>query len=158
MNYRYGIVAYINGVEVYRDNMPEGAVTSSTAATGSYATIDYFSIIRPGVEVSTTNSIVAIEIHFTSGASQTTVDFNAFLAIVASSTPDANCFVYPYDKDIESTLTAANSVKVFDFFKTTSLSIAVANLPITFTFDFGKKIPYSTRFYSDCIVFVENVD
>ena len=33
--YRFGIVAYINGVEVYRDNMPDGEPTSNTLGTGN---------------------------------------------------------------------------------------------------------------------------
>ena len=48
MNYRYGIIAYINGTEIYRDNMPDGSVSSTTLASGSYATIGYRSVIRPG--------------------------------------------------------------------------------------------------------------
>ena len=31
MNYRYGIIAYINGAEVFRDHMTAGAVTAATA-------------------------------------------------------------------------------------------------------------------------------
>ena len=31
--YKAGVIAYINGAEVYRDNMPAGIVTSTTAAT-----------------------------------------------------------------------------------------------------------------------------
>ena len=34
--YKAGVVAYINGAEVYRDNMPSGDVTSDTAATSEY--------------------------------------------------------------------------------------------------------------------------
>ena len=34
--YRFGIVAYVNGEEVYRDNMPNGEIIPTTAATGSY--------------------------------------------------------------------------------------------------------------------------
>ena len=51
LNYRYGIVAYINGNEIYRDNMPDGAVTSSTLASGSYTAVEFHNIIRPGAEV-----------------------------------------------------------------------------------------------------------
>ena len=92
-NYKDGIVAYINGVEIYRDNMPTGSITSSTAATGSYAILDYHSVIRPGSEVASTQSVLAIEIHFTSMSTQNPVNFNSFLSILASSTLNQNCFV-----------------------------------------------------------------
>ena len=39
MKYKYGIVVYMNGIEVYRDNMPDGAITSSSVATGSYTVV-----------------------------------------------------------------------------------------------------------------------
>ena len=66
LNYRYGIAAYINGVEVYRDNLPEGTLSSSTLATGSYSTLEYHRILRPGANVASSSSLLAIEIHFTS--------------------------------------------------------------------------------------------
>ena len=82
--YKAGVIAYINGVEVYRDNMPAGMITSSTAATGEYPELAYRGFIRPGSEVASQQSILAVEIHFFTP--QTTVDFNAYLAILASST------------------------------------------------------------------------
>ena len=32
-NYRYGIVAYVNGAEIFRDNMPSGSVTAESTAS-----------------------------------------------------------------------------------------------------------------------------
>lgn len=40
LKYSHGVVAYINGKEIYRDNMPTGEVTSATLATGSYTASD----------------------------------------------------------------------------------------------------------------------
>ena len=37
LNYIAGVVAYINGAEVFRDNMPAGAVVDTTPASGSYS-------------------------------------------------------------------------------------------------------------------------
>ena len=34
LNDRFGIIAFVNGQQVYRDNMPEGEVSSATSATG----------------------------------------------------------------------------------------------------------------------------
>ena len=55
LKYQYGIVAYLNGVEVYRDNMSDGQPSIDTLATGSYTSSDYHGVIRPASEVSISN-------------------------------------------------------------------------------------------------------
>ena len=100
--YKAGVIAYINGVEVYRDNMPAGMITSSTAATGEYPELAYRGFIRPGSEVASQQSILAVEIHFFTP--QTTVDFNAYLAILASSTNRDNCLINADSSRIQSSV------------------------------------------------------
>ena len=141
MNYRYGVVAYINGAEVYRDNMPEGPVTSSTPASGSYPLLDYRSVIRPGYEVANSQSVIAIELHFTSSASQTTVDFNAYLSLLAASTSTDNCFVYPYNSTLTMTGGADASI-IFNFNKFDLFTISSDNLPATIDFSFEGAKPF----------------
>ena len=92
--YRYGIVVYINGNEVYRDNLPQGPITASTTATGEYSTYAYHSIIRPASELTPTRNIIAVELHFFSLAITSPVLFNAFISMYAHSRPRTNCFVY----------------------------------------------------------------
>ena len=41
MKYQYGIVAYLNGIEVYRDNMPDGQPSACTLTSDSYSSCDY---------------------------------------------------------------------------------------------------------------------
>ena len=36
-----GIIAYINGIEVFRDNMPDGIINHSTLAIQSYSSSAY---------------------------------------------------------------------------------------------------------------------
>ena len=99
--YKAGVIAYINGAEVYRDNMPAGIVTSNTAATGEYTELAYRGFIRPGSEVASQQSILAVEIHFLNP--QTTVDFNAYLAILAASTTEkGNCLMDADSSSIQS--------------------------------------------------------
>ena len=62
-NYRAGIVAYVNGVEVFRDNMPVGEVTQATLATGSYSNASLRGVIR-AAGIAETQSVVAVELHF----------------------------------------------------------------------------------------------
>ena len=100
MLYKFGIVAYINGKEVFRDNMSDGEVTSQTQATGFYPTLAYHSVIRNAVEVSVTQSVLAIEIHFQE-TTQTIIDFNAWMMVYASSVPSPaspsihSCYMMP---------------------------------------------------------------
>ena len=144
INYRYGIVAYVNGVEVYRDNMPEGTITSSTLATGSYPTADYHSIIRPGNEVANAQSILAVEIHFMDAAGQSFVDFDSFLAVYPSTILDNDdpCYIYPYNTAITST-TGVSALSMFDFNKTTYYSIASsATLPFLLNINFNGPQPF----------------
>ena len=93
-NYRYGIIGYINGIEIFRDNMPEGEPTTTTKATGGYPSISYRSVIRPGNEVSDERCTLAVALYFISG-DVIAIHFNAFLSIYASSY-ESNCYVYPY--------------------------------------------------------------
>ena len=92
--YQYGIVAYVNGVEIYRDNMPSGTVSASTVANGSYQTLEYHAILRPSSEVESAQSVLAVELHALSASAASSVDFNAFMALIAPTTSDANCYVY----------------------------------------------------------------
>ena len=141
MNYRYGIIAYINGTEIYRDNMPDGSVSSTTLASGSYATIGYRSVIRPGNEISSNQCMLAVEIHFTSLTGQDTVDFNAFLAILASNTEGKSCFVYPYDATI-TTADGSNAGYAFDYTSNSYYYFTTSILPASLYFNLGDNKAY----------------
>ena len=78
IDYRHGVIAYVNGNEVLRDNMPDGEITSSTLATGSYSKLSYRSIIRPSSEVARSISYVSIAIHFPTTVTETPFIFDAF--------------------------------------------------------------------------------
>ena len=105
MNYRYGIIAYVNGVEIFRDHMLDGAVSPSTPSNGAFENYGYHGVICPAKEVEA-SSVLAVELHFPAGTASTSVDFNAFLASVAPSTPvteNTKCFVYPYSVTVSAT-------------------------------------------------------
>lgn len=102
LNYRFGIIAYINGQQVYRDNMPEGEVTSATVATGGYSSYDYRGIYRSAAVASATQSVLAVELHFID-STPSTIEFNAFLALYAGISSDNNCYVAPPDYTVTST-------------------------------------------------------
>ena len=101
--YQYGIVAYINGVEVYRDNMPEGDVSAGTMATGGYSTYDYRGVYRSADVTTSSSNVLAVELHFTQTGASMPVQFNAYLAFGAGITDENKCFVAPVDFTVTST-------------------------------------------------------
>ena len=99
--YRYGIVAYINGVEVYRDNMPDGAITPETRCSKTYGTYDYRGTIRNGFEVAA-NSVFSVEVHVTGS---TSLQFDAWMAYYAdtySSAWPTYCYFVPVSQAVTS--------------------------------------------------------
>lgn len=115
LNYRYGVVAYINGNEIFRDNMNTGTVTSSTLASNSYTFLEYRGCVRPGKEVESTQNVLAVELHFLDLTTSNPVTFNAFLAMLVSPTSESNCFVYPYTVFMQSSPTNQDVSNSFDF-------------------------------------------
>lgn len=140
MNYRYGIVAYINGAEIFRDNMPEGVPSSSTPASGSYTAVEYRGIIRPGTEAANAQSVLAVEIHFIDNTVSHDVDFDCYMAILASSIDDDSCVIYPYDTTLSSS--GSNTANGFDFAKFSYMSITSSLLPVDVTYTFNGPNPY----------------
>ena len=140
--YKYGLVAYIDGVEIFRDNMPSGTVTPTTYSTGGYITPGYHAIIRPGFEVASSSSVLAVEIHWRENSDQTYVDFNAYLAILAStSSDDDSCFIYPYDITLSAT-SGDNVNYSFDFTSQSSYSLPTDLLPTTFSYTMNGARPF----------------
>ncbi|KAM7457524.1 hypothetical protein BLSTO_01723 [Blastocystis sp. subtype 1] len=134
-NYRYGIIAYVNGKEIYRDHMAAGAVTPSSSSSGSFNAYEYHAVIRPAFEVTVGNNVLAVELHFPS-AGENAVEFDAFVAALASSTPlteTDKCYVYPYDITVTGGGTSpANS---HDWYKGSYAAASASALPVTLNFE-----------------------
>ena len=125
MKYQYGIIAYMNGAEIYRDNMPEGSVTSTTAALGGYSSLQYHGVIRSGLEVTSGQQIVAIELHYTSSMTQADLNMVMWMAQYASSYNQANtmnCYAVPYEPIITTT-DGNNEDNAIDYNKSSYWSI-----------------------------------
>ena len=136
MNYMHGIIAYVNGVEVYRDHMTDGAVTATTPSNGAYEAYGYHGVIRPAGEIQGSDNVLAVELHFpTTG--DNAVEFNAYVAAIAPSTPiteSSNCLIYPYSV----TLTATGGTSpgnIFNFARTDYLNAAASVLPVTVNYE-----------------------
>ena len=139
-NYRYGIIAYVNGKEVFRDNMDSGASTPSTPSSGAYDSTVYHGIILPASLMSSSApNLLAVELHFPT-LNETVVDFNAFVASIASSIAGDSsnlCFVYPYPVTIDAT--GLSSANLFDYKRTSYYS--ATTLPSVITFGFTGPRP-----------------
>ena len=67
-----GALVYLNGVEILRDNMPSGTITSSTESSstvGGGNESTYFTFIVPATQLKTGANQLAVEIHQTSETS-----------------------------------------------------------------------------------------
>ena len=143
-NYCYGIVAYVNGKEIYRDNMPTGAVEASTASSGSYEEYGYHGVIRSMFEVTTGDNVLAVELHFPS-AGENAVEFDAYVALLASTLPTTaseKCYVYPYDVTITGSSGTVTVASIFDYSVASYYSLATTLLPTTVTMEMGGPRPF----------------
>ena len=137
--YAHGILAFINGVEVFRDNLPSGAISPTTPASGSYATSDYHGVIRPASVAESGESVLAVELHFVDSSSRP-IDFNAFLSYGAGITSDNKCFV-SYANLTATSPHYASIAKVFDYTRNSGATALKAELPHTFVVSFGNVVP-----------------
>ena len=125
MKYQYGIIAYMNGAEIYRDNMPEGSVTSTTAALGGYSSLQYHGVIRNGLEVTSGQQIVAIELHYTSSMTQADLNMVMWMAQYASTNPDTSATkCYLLGNTVVSNIDYADLIFDFDIFSQFSAFMA----------------------------------
>lgn len=66
MKYEYGMMVYLNGIEMYGDKMNVwGEVSYWTVWSGSYCSLDYESIVRNGNDISDGSELLWIEVDFT---------------------------------------------------------------------------------------------
>ena len=135
LNYRCGIKVYINGIEEISDNM-----SADSTASGCYSTTSYHSYIRPGIEVTNAQSILAIEVHYMDNEAHD-VDFDTYVALMASTVTDDTCFIYPYDVTL-TTEQGSNVDNIFDFSFSTAFTATDTQLPTSVTYDLQGAIPF----------------
>ena len=93
--YRDGIIAYLNGYEIYRDNMGTGPILPLSKPISSYSSYSYHGVIRNGYDVSESECILSVEIHLPQSGS---IQFHSWLSIYASSmliNQTENCYPVP---------------------------------------------------------------
>lgn len=113
-----GAIVYLNGAEVFRSNMPTGAVGYRTLAPATISlpaeeTTWMEQVVSPAALVTGTN-VLAVEVH---QSAANTSDMRFELELSATAAPDANPMsaCYPFDMPTTSVLRAARK-KVFGFY------------------------------------------
>ena len=154
LKYRYGVVAYINGAEVYRDNMPDGEPTSTTQASGSYSAYDYHGTIRSAKDI-VVSSVLAVEVHFSSISYQEFIQFNGFLSLYAGLSSSNNCYVAPTSVTTTTSGFISSTAAVS---WTRNSGAYVSSPPGSLTFEFSGNVvpivnsyriwPYTNPYYS----------
>jgi hypothetical protein len=88
INFDDGVIVYLNGTEVYRDNMPSGNVTYSTLASGQPSVENVFESITINKNLlQAGDNVLAIEVH-QAGATSSDIsfDFELYTAVIRDST------------------------------------------------------------------------
>ena len=143
LQYKFGVVAYINGVEIYRDNMPDGAISPSTPSTGSYGSYAYHGVIRSASVAQASSSVLAVELHF-SNAESSTIEFNSLLAFFAGISTANNCYVVPTTTTASASgFTGYSSSN--DWSRNTGATAQTAPASLTYEFT-GASIPMIDAF------------
>ena len=121
--YKSGIVAYLQGVEIYRDNMAPGPVIRDSKPTNSYPNSDYRGTIRNGYgdrfdRCSSTNyhtsRFLYVEVHI---EEEELAEFHAWLSFYASSRPvreNDHCYILPIDQ-ITGSNSTVNPNYIYDY-------------------------------------------
>ncbi|KAK8791623.1 hypothetical protein WA588_001935 [Blastocystis sp. NMH] len=144
LKYKFGVVAYINGVEIYRDNMPDGAISPSTPSTGSYGSYAYHGVIRSASVAQASSSVLAVEIHFAATVTSSTIEFNSLLAFLAGISTANNCYVVPTTTTASASgFTGYSSSN--DWSRNTGATAQTAPASLTYEF-MGASIPMIDAF------------
>ena len=137
-NYRAGIVAYVNGVEVFRDNMPAGEVTQATLATGSYSNASLRGVIR-AAGIAEAQSVVAVELHFPQADAQGTIEFDGFVYYGAPISSQNPCYEVALNMTGSSTQ-FMNPTKPFEWNRAEYASVITDNLPATLNAEYSDRV------------------
>ena len=135
LNYRYGVIAYINGNEIFRDNMEALPPTASSLSFGSYDAYAFRGVIRSAGDVSASSNVLAVELHFPA-LDEHAVDFDAYIAAIAPSTVVGSedlCYTYAYPVTVEGA--ESNPMNVIDFEMSTKY--ITYDLPDSLTYALG---------------------
>ena len=132
--YRHGIIFYLNGDEILRDNLPSGEVTAQTPSSQSYQFLQYHGVLRSSSIAERSLNVLAVELHFPQDAVDP-VSIDGFLSFLAGLSASNPCFVVPK----VTTTTPSSSVFLLPANSVNwslSRSFVSYSLPASIQFDF----------------------
>ena len=98
LTYRYGIIVFMNGNEILRDNLPQGVIYKSTPATGGYEDYREQIYVRNSNEFGASTFSLCVELHWTQNDTESwkpiQVLFDAWLAELGKN-PNSDCSFIP---------------------------------------------------------------
>ena len=98
LNYRYGIIVFVNGTELMRDNLPQGEIFDTTPAEGGYNDYQERIYLRNCNELPASYFYLSVELHWTlndmMSGKPMRVLFDAWFAELGN-TPNTQCYMIP---------------------------------------------------------------
>ena len=96
LHYKHGVIVFINGVEVLRDNLPTGPVITTTLATGSYNHYTDHMFVRSIEVIGRASFLLEVELHWPELSNKSRyVLFDAWLEELGNG-PNSPCFLIPF--------------------------------------------------------------
>ena len=93
ISYNDGALMFLNGMEIFRDNMPEGPITPEMNATKHNLTPSFMGVIRNFLEVNNGANVLAVELHYKDVEVLRNVTFNGMISAFPSNVKDQSiCF------------------------------------------------------------------
>lgn len=133
-----GMICYINGVEMFRKNMPQGDITPTTMATGGFDTNIYFYLLGIPEAFVTGTNVIAFELH---KYDTTLTENDPFLVRLSIFGSDSSCTalvngyldIDPAWTPVSTTLSdlygGEGSANIFDMNPETKVTIKENDLP-----------------------------
>ena len=140
-----GVIVYLNGTEIFRDNMPAGAATYTTFAIAAVEPSAYLTTNLPASLLTTGNNVLAAEIHqadltssdisFDLSFSGLSVSNASTLQLAYISSPDNDqVFTSPANINITGNIESSSSpVSLVEFYGDNAKIGQVANSPYAVT-------------------------
>ena len=94
IKYNRGVIIYVNGYEIFRDNMKDGMIKQDDLPIDAYSSYDYRGTVRNGNDLGQSAVVVAVEVH----SKEIITSFDGWLTMYGSSygySSFVNVYYYP---------------------------------------------------------------
>ena len=128
---RSGVLAYLNGKEIYRRYLPEGDLTASTVPTGGGTSATWRSIVGPMSDVVEGSNVLTVAIVLLS-APTTPIDFDMFVRLASETVA--------YPRYMEVVVTGPGSpANLIDLDPYTTSTVSQVTEPLNYVFTFPRE-------------------